>query len=190
MKTKRFLITFFSICILLVSLAGCGKNDADAGGIYGSWAYVHDKGTEIAVFHTDKTAKYEKKKYTFEYDDQFITLKDSKGDTIQLRYELNGTGMYLYKNTTYVYQGEGEPDGLVGEWVSKQESGDWTFTFTDQGTFYEDGVFPGYYSVGDDNVTFKLVYNDQFEDTVCYYQIEGNTLHIQYPWQMVHTGTK
>lgn len=163
-------------------MTACGKNDT-AKSIYGSWAYTHDKETAIAVFHEDGTAQYEGKDYTFECESQFIKLKDTDGKTIQLRYEFDDEGMYLYSNNTYTYSGEGEPDGLVGEWSCAEKN--WTYTFTETGTFMEDGFFSGHYTVDDENSTFKLVYDDEFEDTVCYFQLEGNELHIEYPWRMV-----
>ena len=33
--------------------------------------------------------------------------------------------------------------------------------------------------------SFKLMYIDHFEDTVCYYTLDGNVLMVEYPWQMV-----
>jgi hypothetical protein len=62
--------------------------------------------------------------------------------------------------------------------------------FTDKGTFLEDGYFPGYYTVDEANSTLKLVYNDQFEDTICYFRLEGDKLYIEYPWPMVKMSSK
>ncbi|MDF2485613.1 MAG: hypothetical protein K0S61_4554 [Anaerocolumna sp.] len=194
MKTTKFLPTFFAVVLILVLMTACAKNKNDTAisnealGICGSWAYIHDKETAIAVFRDDGNAQYEGKDYSFDCDSQFIKLKDTDGETIQLRYALDDEGMYLYSNNTYTFSGEGEPDGLVGEWSCAEKY--WSYSFTEAGTFMEDGYFPGYYTVEDENSTFKLVYNDHFEDTVCYFRIEENKLHIDYPWRMVRMNDK
>ncbi len=192
MKKTKLITIFLVIVLILLAMTACGKNNTalseEAQKICGSWAYNHDKETAIAVFREDGTAQYEGKDYSFECDGQFIQLKDKKGDTIQLRYAFNDEGIYLYSNNTYTFSGEGEPDGLVGEWSCAEKK--WSYSFTEQGTFMEDGFFPGYYTVDDKNSTFKLVYNDQFEDTVCYFQLEGNKLSIEYPWRMVKMSNK
>ncbi|HEX3022227.1 MAG TPA: hypothetical protein VHP81_07530, partial [Lachnospiraceae bacterium] len=186
---KKYLSTFFAVVLMLLWITACGKNENDTATsnealeICGSWAYIHDKETAIAVFREDGSAQYEGQDYSFECDSQFIKLKDSKGETIQLRYVLDKKGMYLYSNNTYTFCGEDEPNGLVGEWSCAEKN--WTYAFTEKGTFLEDGYFPGYYSVDDESSTFKLVYNDHFEDTVCYFQLEGNKLQVEYPWRMV-----
>lgn len=194
MKTTKFLPKFFVVVLMLLLMTACGKNENDTAktnealGIYGSWAYIHDKETAIAVFHEDDTAQYEGKDYSFECDNQYINLKDADGETIQLRYALDDEGMYLYNNNTYTFSGEGEPFGLVGEWSCMEKN--WSYSFTEAGTFMEDGYFPGNYTVDDENSTFKLVYNDKFEDTVCYFRLEEDKLHIEYPWRMVRISNK
>lgn len=193
MKKMRFLPISFTVVLLLL-LTACSKNtnatalSNEAQEICGSWAYIHDKETAIAVFRKDGTAQYEGKNYSFECDSQFIKLKDKDNEMIQLRYALDDEGMYLYSNNTYTFSDEGEPDGLVGDWSCAEKN--WSYTFTKEGTFLEDGYFPGEYTVDNENSTFKLVYNDQFEDTMCYFQIEGNKLHIEYPWRMVRKSGK
>ena len=192
MKIAKVLPTFFLIVLMVLLMTACGKNDTakseDAQKISGSWAYIHDRETEIAVFREDGIAQYEGKDYSFECDSQFINLKDTDGETIQLRYALDDEGMYLYSNNTYTFSGEGEPNGLIGEWTYEEKN--WSYSFTEEGTFLEEGYFPGYYTVDDENSTFKLTYNDQFEDTVCYFRLEENNLHIQYPWRMVRISDK
>jgi major membrane immunogen (membrane-anchored lipoprotein) len=194
MKMTKFTATFLVIVLMLLLMTACGKKENDttlsdeALKICGSWAYNHDKETAIAIFNEDGTAQYEGKDYSFDCDSQFIKLRNSDGETTQLRYKLDDAGMYLYSNNTYTFTGEGEPSGLVGEWSCAEKK--WSYSFTDKGTFMEDGFFPGYYTVDDENSTFKLVYNDQFEDTVCYFRLEGNNLQIEYPWQMVKMSNK
>jgi hypothetical protein len=194
MKTTKLPLTIFAVVLMLLLMTACSKNKNDpaksdeALEIYGSWAYNHDKETAIAVFLEDGTAQYEGKDYSFECDSQFIKLTNTDGETKQLRYVLDDEGMYLYSNNTYTFSGEGEPDDLVGEWTCADKN--WTYSFTETGTFMEDGYFSGNYTVDDENSTFKLVYNGEFEDTVCYFQLEENKLYIEYPWPMVRTSTK
>ena len=194
MKTTKLMPIFFIVLFILLLMTSCSKNENDTAksdealGICGKWAYKHDKETAIAVFREDGTAQYEGKDYSFECDSQFIKLKDTDGETIQLRYALDDEGMYLYSNNTYTYSDEGEPDGLVGEWSCADKN--WSYSFTKTGTFNEDGFFSGSYTIDDENSTFKLVYNDEFEDTVCYFQLEENKLHIEYPWRMVRMNAK
>lgn len=194
MKTTKFLPTFFVVVLMVLLMTACGKNNNNtavsnkAQVICGSWAYKHDKKTAIAVFRKDGTAQYEGKDYSFECGSQFIKLKDKDGKSIQLRYALHDKGMYLYSNNIYTFSGEGEPDGLVGEWSCAEKN--WSYSFTKEGTFKEDGYFPGDYTVDDKNSTFKLVYTDKFEDTVCYFHLEKNKLHVEYPWPMVKISDK
>ncbi len=190
MKTKRIPAFIVTVMLLMLSLTACEKSNLpeQAQAICGSWAYIHDQATEMAVFKKDGTAKYEGKDCTFTCDSQFVTLTDTDGATQKLRYTVDDEGIYLYTNTTYTFSGEGEPNGLIGEWICAEKK--WSFAFTETNTFMEDGYFTGYYAIDTENSTFKLTYDDQFEDTVCYYQLEGNTLTIDYPWRMVKTTTK
>ena len=184
--------TFLAIMLIILLMTACGKNAAatsnEAKRICGSWAYTHDKKTAIAVFNKEGTAQYEGKDYSFECDSQFINLKDKDGNTIKLRYLINDEGMCLYSNNTYTFSGKGEPEGLVGEWSCAEKN--WSYSFAEAGTFLEDGFFAGNYTVDDEKSTFKLVYNDKFDDTVCYFQLDDNKLQIEYPWPMVKTSNK
>lgn len=194
MNKTKFYLTLFAVMFMILLMTACGKNVNDTAksdevlGICGSWAYIHDKEVAIAVFREDGIAQYEGKDYSFECDSQFIKLNDTDGETLQLRYVLDDEGMYLYSQNTYTLCGEGEPYDLVGEWSCPEKN--WSYFFTETGTFMEDGYFPGYYTVDNENSTFKLVYNDQFEDTVCYFRLEDNKLHIEYPWRMVRISNK
>lgn len=192
MKTKKFII-IVSMLLSLSFMVSCGVNkDGDklsqeALNICGSWAYIHDRETAVAVFQKNGKAEYNGEKFSFDCDNQFIYLKGENGDTTSLRYQLDDEGMYLYQNTTYTYQGEGVPDGVIGQWICPETN--WSFEFTDAGTFMEDGIFPGIYVVDEEEKTCRLIYNDQFEDTVCFYHIEGNELYLEYPWRMVKMDT-
>ncbi len=190
-KRKNMLIPL--ICTVLLLVTGCGstgKNaiSEEAKAVCGSWAYIHDRETEVVRFQENGSAKYEDEKYTFNSDGTYITLTDKQQGTQKLRYLVDDEGMYLFKNTIYKFTGEGEPENLIGVW--QDETTGWSFQFTEEGTFLEDGYFPGTFTADEKAGIVKLMYSDQFEDTVCYYHVEGNTLYMEYPWRMVHTTKK
>lgn len=192
MKIKAFMATLLLLLLSIMSVA-CGKEQTSAleqtlspqvRRVCGSWAYIHDKETPVAVFEENGNAVYEDEKYSFDCDAEYILLKSPDGEEQRLRYRLEDEGyMLLYKNTVYAYAGEGEPADLTGWWRCEQNN--WSFEFTDAGTFLEDGFFPGQYTVDNETQTFTLSYSEQFEDTVCFYRIEGKELYIEYPWTMV-----
>ena len=142
MRSNKNICTFFAFVFILLLMTACGKNEKDAAisneapEICGSWAYIHDRETAIAVFNEDGTAQYEGKDYSFEFDNQFIRLKDKDGKITKLRYLSDDEGMYLYSNNTYTFSGEGLPESLVGEWSCAEKN--WSYSFTDKGTFLED----------------------------------------------------
>ena len=179
---KRF-ISVLLIAVFLL-LAGCASADLSpqAQAIMGKWAYIHDEETVILKLRTDGTATFHDKDYSYDCDDEFINLS-ADGEELNLRYKVDGDNLYIYEQTTYKYDGEGSPDGLIGEWTCAEKN--WKFEFTEEGTFMEDGYFPGYYVPDEDNGSFKLIYNDQFEDTVCFYSIKDDELTLEYPWCMV-----
>ncbi len=180
---KRFLLAVLTGMMLL--LAGCGGTAAlspQAQALQGKWAYIHDDQTTVLWLKENGTAVFHDKKYTYDCTDTTIVLTDGGKETA-LRYQWDGDDIYLYEQTIYTYDGTDTPDGLVGKWVSEENN--WSFEFTKQGTFDEDGYFPGHYTVDEAEGTFKLMYNDPFEDTTCYYRIDGSNLLIEYPWHMV-----
>lgn len=198
MKTAKKVVVILVLGLMLGGLTACDTNmsvtakaeskteiSEEAKEICGSWAYIHDTKTEVARFDEDGSAVYEGKVYTFDCDDTFVTLTDTDGETMKLRYELKDDGLNLYSNNTYTYLGDDTPDSIVGQWECSEKK--WTYYFTDKGTFMEDGCFPGYYSVDEENSTFTLQYNDPFDDTLCWFKLDGKNLTIEYPWPMVPT---
>lgn len=179
---KKFLLGITAAAILL--LAGCGPKadlSAPAQTLCGKWAYIHDETTTVLQLKDDGKAVFHEEKYTWDCDGEFISLTDNKGTATALRYAWDDQDIYLYEQTIYTCQGT--HDGLIGKWVSEKDH--WSFEFTTNGTFDEDGYFPGHYSVDEAAGTFRLAYNDPFEDTTCYYQINGDELLVEYPWHMV-----
>lgn len=175
------------ICVLLlifVWLIGCSAPvDEAAEELKGSWAYNHDPDTTILSLKSRGKATFHDVNYKYHTDGSFIILS-SKDEEIKLRYKVDGEGILIYETTVYEREdGNASADGLIGRWVNKENK--WSFEFTEEGTFMEDGYFPGYYYINEKGGYAKLIYNDQFEDTVLYYSIEGSTLTVEYPWQMV-----
>lgn len=190
-KTKRHSVLF--LVLVLIVLSGCGKTAAadlspQAKKIIGKWAYIHAKEETVAEFKEDGTATYQGEKYTFDCDDTFVHLTGKEGQVTKLRYEVAADGIYLYQHTDYSYTGEGTPESIYGSWRCEEKK--WSFEFTKEGTFLEDGYFPGKYVLDEANSTVKLIYGDKFEDTVFYYAVRDNILSIEYPWKMVPTGSE
>ena len=178
---KKFLLGIMAVAVLL--FAGCGAQaelSSQAQELCGKWAYIHDEATTVLELKNNGKAEFHEEKYSWNCDDTFLSLT-SGGETLHLRYAWDGEDIYLYEQTTYTC--EGSHDGLIGKWVSEKDN--WSFEFTKNGTFNEDGYFPGHYLVDEAAGTFKLVYNDPFEDTTCYYRMEGDQVLVEYPWHMV-----
>lgn len=182
MKVRK-LISIVSM-ILLVATMMCGCASKVEGPFIGDWAYVHDPAVTILSLNSNGKAQYQGAEYKYTVENDFINLKSSK-EELKIRYKMDKDKLYIYQATEYTYDGEGSPEGIIGNWVCTPKK--WSFEFTDQGTFQEDGYFPGYYEVDKEAGTVKLIYNDHFEDTVFYYEQNGNTLLIEYPWETVHT---
>lgn len=189
MKVRSLIAMLLLVVLTMVSVA-CGKEQPgrtvsqQEQRICGSWAYIHDKETPVLVLKGNGNAEYGDEKYSFDCDSEYIFLRSSNGGEQRLRYRLEDEEqMLLYKSTAYTYAGEGEPTDLTGWWRCEQNN--WSFEFTETGAFLEDGFFSGQYAVDEETQTFTLSYSEQFEDTVCYYRIEGNELYIEYPWTMV-----
>ena len=175
---KRLILLLLCAALLLT---GC-VSGVEAKNLRGEWAYIHDTETVILKLTAGGKAVFHEKDYTYTCDAEFITLTSGE-EELCLRYKLENEQLYLYEQTEYVYEGGMPNDGLVGKWSDKDDN--WSFEFTDTGTFREDGYFPGSYSVNEAEGTFKLMYNDPFEDATCYYTIDGNKLLVEYPWVLV-----
>ena len=117
-------------------------------------------------------------------DEEYITLKDKRGTELKLKYVPDGEGILLYEKSTYEYKGEGKPEGLLGLWT--QDNG-WSFEFTEDGKFGEEGIFFGHYRVDESDSSIKLMYDDPIPDAILYYSLDGDKLTIDYPWPMVTT---
>ena len=179
MKTKIRVSVAAAFVFAAVLMTGCGK-------VVESWAYIHDPQTEILALYDNGRAVYKGSDYKYTKDDRYIVLTDKAGTETKLRYVPDGDKMLLYERSVYTYGGEGTPDSVVGAWG--QDNG-WSYEFTDKGTFSEESIFFGHYTVDENEHTIKLMYDDPIEDAILYYSLDGNELTVDYPWPMVPTGS-
>ena len=188
-KIKKTALAVF-IVLILTGLCSCSAKNPEenaagnAGEYCGSWAYIHDKDTEILKLGTDGKAKYLGTAYTYVFTDGYIELTASDGTVARMKFIPQYDYMLLYEPKVYSWDGDGEPDGIVGMW----KNGNLSFEFTDKGSYNEDGVFPGHYTLNEEEHSIKLAYNDHFADIYLYYRIEGNKLMIEYPSPVVMMG--
>ena len=175
---NRIIVTCLSV-ICLIMAAGCSKTSTE------EWAYIHDKGTTILSLSDNGKAAFNDGKYSYTLENDVLTLTDKDGNVTSMRFIPDGDQRLLYQTVIYEFKGEGQPDGIVGYW--QEVDGNLSFEFTENGTFREDYYSPGYYFTDEENGIIKLVYNDMYPDTYIYYQLDGNTLTVDYPWPVVHT---
>ncbi len=166
--------------VVAAGLTSCAKKES---AVKESWAYIHDKPTEILRLNEDGTARYKDQDYTYEKGEDYLELTAKDGTVSRMRFITERDHMLLYERLVYTYEGEGTPDGLTGFW----RMGNQSFEFTDKGTFKEDEFFPGHYMVDEEEKSIRLAYNDHFVDATLYYQIDGNELIIDYPMPVVPT---
>lgn len=179
---KKSLFSILAVLLLICSfISGCGAKVESP--ILGKWAYIHDDTTLILQLKDNGDAIFKNEKYKFTDENGFLILKASGKEDLKLRYTIDGEDILLFEHEDLYYQGEGAPEGLIGLW--RNEETKWSMEFSEEGTFLEETFFPGYYTVDEANSSFKLMYTDNFEDTTCYYEIDGNTLHLEYPWKLV-----
>ena len=180
MKKSR-LVTICCLAFMAVLFTtACTREDENP--LVGKWAYIYEKETPAFVVKSSGKAILDGVEYKYEDKGGFISLDDGNGNVTDLRYEFDKDQLLLYKRSTYFRESD-EASGLVGFW--RNENGSWSFEFTEEGTFREDEIFQGYYFVQDDGKSIKLAYNDHFVDSYIYYELSGNVLSIEYPWQFV-----
>jgi hypothetical protein len=198
-KAKAFLLFIGMVFVMATFITGCGKNEKKTAE---SWAYNFEDTAEVLRFDSDGTAFYLAKEYengvqvkkeknfsSYNKDDSYYTLKSSNGEELKFRYLRNDDGMVIYEKSTYKYSSVNTEaqNGVLGVWINP-EFEKYYFEFTSSGTFMEDGIFAGYYEVNESEGTIKLKYNDPVPDTVFYYQINGDEMTVEYPWQLVPTN--
>lgn len=185
-RAGAVLSSVLMIMVLMITACGAKKtapqNEYEKA-LLGKWAYIHEPGEMIAVFRDNGSAEFEKQKYQYTSDGQFICMTSKTGEEMDLRYTQNGDKMYAYIQSTYTREEGTKGEGIVGVWRCQEKN--WTFEFSDKGTFMEDGAMTGYYEVNEENGTIKLMYGEALEDTVFYYRLSDGGLFVEYPWLMV-----
>jgi uncharacterized protein RhaS with RHS repeats len=176
-KTGKTVVITALICTVMSLSFGCGKKTE-------SWAYTHEPTRETIALYDNGRAEYKGEEYRYTRNESYITLTDKDKNETRLRYVMDGDNMTLYEKSTY-RPGDGKShDGLVGTWT--QDNG-WSYVFTGDGEFSEEGIFYGHYSVDEENSCIKLMYSDPLEDAYLYYTLSDDELIIDYPWPMTRT---
>ena len=149
----------------------------------GEWALAEQPDVPVLRINEDGSALYAGVECTWEDDGQFLLLKNQEGEILPLRYRITEKRVYLYVNSSYTRKEGTGGEGIVGVW-NLDGSEKSFFEFTANHRFLEDGVFDGKYVVDYENGSFTLIYPMYFEDTVCYFQQEGNSMLLEYPWPL------
>lgn len=200
-KYRTGAVIFSALMIMVFMITACGAEKAASQNEYekellGKWAYIHEPDEMVAVFRDNGSAEFEKQKYQYSSDGQFISMINEAGENMNLRYKQNGDRMYIYIQSVYTREPDTDGEGVVGVWRCQEKN--WTFEFSPKGTFMEDGAMTGYYEVNEvnkvneententeDTGTIKLMYGEALEDTVLYYQLREDGLFVEYPWLTV-----
>ena len=177
------------LCLLILFVL-CAAGTASAEGAQigpGDWAFIHAPQESVLLLREDGTAVFEGQEYSWTGDGEILRLAAESGEEITLRFVTAGEKTLLYIPTEFVRMEGYTGEGLLGVWTGKEHEGS-TFIFRDDGLFLEDGTFTGSYRVDREAGTFLLIYSQYFDDTLCYFRMDGNdALTVEYPWTMVET---
>ena len=180
MKKVLFLIMVF---VLLFSFSGFTPVSAE-GFPAGGWAVTPDAAAPLLQLNEDGTALYDGAQYAWEDDGQFLLLKGDQEEVLHLRYQVTEKGPWIFKPMNYTRKEGTTGEGIRGVWnLDGSEKG--FFEFSDKGTFLEDGLFDGTYTVDYEAGIFVLTYPQYFDETTCYFSIDGESMIVEYPWILV-----
>lgn len=178
MSFKKLPAIVCTMLLVFVLSVACSSENSDSS-YKGNWSYSYEPKEPALVVKNSGKAKLDGKNFTYTEKNGILKLENKAGDLAFAKFKNDDKKhIFLYKHTTYTGANN---DGLIGKWTS----GKWSFEFTADGTFLEDGYFPGYYTVDEENSTIALIYNDQFENTIVPYELKDNKLILDYPWEMV-----
>ncbi|MCR5094469.1 MAG: hypothetical protein K6B72_10910 [Lachnospiraceae bacterium] len=165
-----------ALLLVCAVLTGCGDQ-----GQAEHWAYIHEPEEEVLTLRDNGKAEYKGEKFSYTKDDSYITLKGDSGTDDPHRYVMDGDQMIFYERSTYTRDSQYGGEGIVGVWT---QGNGWSFQFTETGEFSEETLFFGHYSVDEAAGTIKLMYDDPIQDSLLYYELDGDQLTIEYPWPM------
>lgn len=174
--------------ILLFALCAAGTAVSESTQIAaGDWAFNHAPEESVLLLREDGTAVFRGQEYSWTGDGEFIRLAAEGGEEISLRFVTTEEKTLLYIPSEYIREEDYPGEGLYGAWVGKEHEGS-TFIFRDDNRFLEDGTFTGTFRIDEEDGTFLLIYPEYFDDTLCYFRLDGNNvLTVDYPWPMVET---
>ena len=191
----RKAVFFLCTAIAMMMLVACEGNETgkDNKPVKEQWAYLEDEGTPClklyedgsAAFKTEKsgaTAKLTQYK-KYEFTDEVLKLTAEDGSVTEMKYYDTDTGKrYVYQKITLDYYSGDDSSTLIGAWTCDNE---WSFQFSDKGTFLEDGLWAGYF-IPNGEGSLRLIYDNQvFSDIILYYSLENGKLILDYPFGMV-----
>ena len=177
------------VCLLLLfALCAAGTAVSESTQITaGDWAFTHAPEESVLLLREDGTAVFKGQEYSWTGDGEFIRLAAEGGEEISLRFVTTEEKTLLYIPKEYVRAEGYSREGLPGVWTGKGE-GKSSFIFRDDEMFLEDGTFIGTFRVDEEAGTILLAYSQYFDDTLCYFRMDGNdALTVDYPWTMVKT---
>ena len=188
-KTVVRILSLLLVCMLCMACTGCkGSNNStakptwDATNVSEWWAFDPSDDGPALIVRKDGTASYKGVEYKkCEVTDNMYKLTDDKGAVLELEYKDTENGnRYIYDIWEYDRTDGAKGPSVVGVW----ESGNNYYEFTAKGTFQEDGVFFGHYSVDVNAGTIRLMYERDLADTLMYYHIENDHMTVRYPFIM------
>lgn len=183
---KRVSLTGAVLVILLCFsvIAAAGAEGFPAG----DWAFIHAPEESVLLLREDGTAVLKGREYTWQDDAENGFLRfASDGEETSLRYLVTEDKVQLYFPAEYNRVEDVPGEGLIGAWIGKDSEMS-TFIFRQDNMFLEDGTFTGTFRQDKETGSLLLAYVKYFDDTLCYFSLEGNdVLKVDYPWSMVET---
>ena len=188
-KSLVRIIAFALMCALCMACAGCdGSNNStakptlDDSNVKEWWAFDPSDAKPSLIVRKDGTAQYKNVEYArCEITDNSYRLTDEKGAVLDLEFrDAENGNRYIYDVWEYERTEGDKGPSVVGVW----ECGNNYYEFSAKGTFQEDGVFFGHYSVDVNAGTIRLMYERDLSDTVMYYHIENDHMTVRYPFIM------
>ncbi len=181
--------TAFLTLVMILILGILPAAQAESTGFRpGDWAFNHEPEKSVLLLREDGTAVWQGQECAWQDDGGYLHLKPEDGEEITIRYQATAEKTLVWLPAEYV-RAEGVPgEGLAGAWIGKESEGS-TFIFRESDhMFLEDGTFTGTFTEDPEAGTLLLAYIQYFDDTLCYFRLEGNdVLKMEYPWPLVET---